>query len=80
MDPTASRNIHTTSNTGVRLAMKQSPVCSSLVEPEELGTRIVLSGSCIDHFGIQYDLGVGVISNMIVITGILTSAHHVVYP
>jgi selenium metabolism protein YedF len=67
-------------NSGVRLAMKQSPVCGALSELMELGTRIVLSGACIDHFGIQYDIGVGVISNMLVITGILTSAGHVVHP
>lgn len=67
-------------NTGVRLAMKQSPVCSSLSELEEMGTRIILSGTCIDHFGIQYEIGVGIICNMLVITEILASAGHVVYP
>jgi len=67
-------------NSGVRLAMKQSPVCASLSELEELGTRIMLCGTCIDHFGIQYDLGVGMISNMVSITGTLASAGHVIYP
>jgi len=67
-------------NGGVKLAMKQSPVCHSLTELEELGTRIMLCGTCIDHYGIQMDIGVGMISNMIVITETLASAGHVVAP
>ncbi len=67
-------------NGGVKLAMKQSPVCGSLSELEELGTRIMLCGTCIDHFGLQYEIGVGMISNMVVITETLATAKHVVYP
>lgn len=67
-------------NGGVKLAMKSSPVCSSLVELEELGTRILLCGTCIDHYGIQFDIGVGMISNMVVITETLAAAGHVVSP
>jgi selenium metabolism protein YedF len=67
-------------NAGVKLAMKSSPACSSLAELEELGTRIVLCGTCVDHYGIQLDLGVGMISNMVVLTEILASAGHVVTP
>jgi len=67
-------------NGGVKLAMKQSPVCSSLSELEELGIRVMLCGTCIDHYGLQFDIGVGMISNMVVITETLASAGHVVYP
>lgn len=67
-------------NGGVKLAMKQSQVSRSLSELEELGTRIMLCGTCVDHYGIQYDIGVGMISNMVVITETLASAGHVVYP
>ena len=67
-------------NGGVKLAMKQSQACSSLSELEELGTRIMLCGYCIDHYGLQYDIGVGMISNMVVITETLTNAGHVIYP
>ena len=52
-------------NGGVKLAMKASPVCSSLSELEELGCRIMLCGTCIDHYGLQYEIGVGMISNMV---------------
>jgi len=67
-------------NGGVKLAMKGSSSCSSLSELEELGTRIMLCGTCIDHYGLQYDIGVGMISNMVVITETLASAGHVIYP
>lgn len=67
-------------NGGVKLAMKQSAVCNSLTELEELGTRIMLCGTCIDHYGMQMDIGVGMISNMVVITETLALAGHVVNP
>ena len=67
-------------NGGVKLAMKESPVCNSLTELEELGTRIMLCGTCIDHYGLQFDIGVGMISNMVVITETLAAAGHVVNP
>jgi len=67
-------------NGGVKLARKQSPVCAALTELEELGTRIMLCGTCIDYYGLQTDIGVGMISNMVVITETLASAGHVVYP
>lgn len=67
-------------NGGVKLAMKESPVCNSLTELEELGIRIMLCGTCIDHYGLQFDIGVGMISNMVVITETLAEAGHVVTP
>jgi len=67
-------------NGGVKLAMKESPVCNSLTELEELGIRIMLCGTCIDHYGLQFDIGVGMISNMVVITETLAEAGHVLTP
>ncbi|MCP4311714.1 MAG: sulfurtransferase-like selenium metabolism protein YedF [Bacteroidetes bacterium] len=67
-------------NAGVKLAMKESPVCSSLSELEELGCRIMLCGTCIDHYGLQYEIGVGMISNMVCITEILVQTGHVITP
>lgn len=67
-------------NGGVKLAMKQSPVSNSLAELEELGIRVMLCGTCIDHYGIQMDIGVGMISNMIVITETLAAAGHILTP
>ena len=67
-------------NSGVKLAMKESPVCSSLSELEELGCRIMLCGTCIDHYGLQYEIGVGMISNMVSITEIMAQTGHVLIP
>ncbi len=67
-------------NSGVKLAMKESPVCSSLSDLEELGCRIMLCGTCIEHYGLQYEIGVGMISNMVSITEILAQTGHVVIP
>ena len=67
-------------NAGVKLAMKESQVCSSLSELEELGCRIMLCGTCIDHYGLQYEIGVGMISNIVTITETLASTGHVIYP
>jgi selenium metabolism protein YedF len=67
-------------NSGVKLAMKESSVCSSLGELEELGCRIMLCGTCIDHYGLQYEIGVGMISNMVTITETLIQTGHVLTP
>ncbi|PID92143.1 MAG: sulfurtransferase-like selenium metabolism protein YedF [Bacteroidetes bacterium] len=67
-------------NSAVKLATKQASTCSSLSELEEAGIRIVLCGSCIDHYGIQYDLGVGMISTMLNITEILSQTGHIIQP
>ena len=67
-------------NGGVKLALKSSPLCSSLSELEELGTRVMLCGTCVDHYGIQMDIGVGMISNMVSLTETLAMAGHVVTP
>jgi selenium metabolism protein YedF len=67
-------------NSGVNLATRQSSVCGSLTELEELGTRIMLCGTCVDHYDVQYDIAVGMISNMVSLTEVLASAGHVVYP
>jgi len=67
-------------NRGVRLAMKGTQTCTSLNELEELGCRIMLCGTCVEYYGIQYDIGVGMISNMVNITETLASTGHVVTP
>jgi selenium metabolism protein YedF len=67
-------------NSGVKLAMKGKTTCQSLSELEVLGCRIMICDTCIDHYGLQYDIGVGVISNMVTITETLVATGHVVNP
>ena len=67
-------------NEGVKLTKKDSPVIETLMELEKGGTRIIVCGTCIDFYGIQQDIGAGMISNMVVITETLVNAGHVIYP
>jgi selenium metabolism protein YedF len=67
-------------NAGVKLALKGTSTCVSLSELEDRGCRVMLCGTCIDHYGVQYDIGVGMISNMVTITETLVSTGHVVCP
>lgn len=67
-------------NSGVKLAIKGTPTCMSLNELEELGCRIMLCGTCIDYYAIQYEIGVGMISDMVTITETMRATGHVVNP
>ncbi|MCF4150308.1 sulfurtransferase-like selenium metabolism protein YedF [Dethiosulfovibrio sp. F2B] len=51
-------------NEGVRLALKDSSTCESIIELEKKGCRILVCGTCVNHFGIADQVGVGEISNM----------------
>lgn len=67
-------------NGGVKLAMKGTATCQSLNDLEEIGCRVMLCGTCVDHYGIQFEIGVGMISNMVTITETLAATGHVVSP
>jgi selenium metabolism protein YedF len=67
-------------NEGVKLTKKDSPVIETLMDLEKAGTRVIVCGTCIDFYGIQNDIGAGMISNMVVITETLVNAGHVIYP
>lgn len=61
-------------NEGVKLALKDSSTCESLVELEKKGCRILVCGTCVNHFAIADQVGVGEISNMFDITESLLKA------
>lgn len=67
-------------NSGVSLVKKDSPVLEALRELEKSGIRVMVCGTCIEHFGIQKEVGVGMISNMVSITEVLVNAGNVIYP
>ena len=67
-------------NEGVKLTTKDSPVLETLLELEKAGTRIIVCGTCIDFYELQKETGVGMISNMVVITEKLKNTGHVIYP
>lgn len=67
-------------NTGVKLAMKNSPVIESLIEIEKKGVEILLCGTCVDYYKSRKKIGVGVISDMYTITSKLSKAGNIIKP
>ena len=61
-------------NAGVKLALPESSTFDTLREIEARGTKILVCGTCTNHFGITDKIKVGVISNMFEIAGSLMSA------
>ncbi|SMG11582.1 sulfurtransferase-like selenium metabolism protein YedF [Dethiosulfovibrio salsuginis] len=61
-------------NEGVKLALKDSSTCESLLELDKKGCRILVCGTCVNHFGVSDQVGVGEISNMFDITEALLKA------
>lgn len=55
-------------NEGVMLALKESSTCDHLIKMQERGCRILVCGTCVNHFGVTDRVGVGEISNMFDIT------------
>ncbi len=66
-------------NSGVKLAVKDSPVVDDLLLLEEKGTDILVCGTCTNFFKIE-ELGAGHISNMYDIAGAMTGAGRLVSP
>lgn len=65
-------------NSGVRLATQGSPVLEDLSSLERAGTRILLCGTCLGHFGLKESVAVGEISNMYAITETMLGAAKVI--
>ena len=61
-------------NTGVRLATEGSDALDDLKSLSEHGSAILSCGMCLNYYGLTDSLCVGKVSNMLEITGILTSA------
>lgn len=49
---------------GVKLAVEGSPIIEQLKRLESQGTRIVLCGTCLTHFGLRDRVQVGIIGGM----------------
>jgi selenium metabolism protein YedF len=67
-------------NTGVKLAMKNSPLLGSLIEIEKKGVEILFCGTCVDYYKSRKKIGVGVISDMYTITTKLSKAGNIIKP
>ncbi len=67
-------------NTGIFLALKESPVLESLKRLEKDGTKILVCGTCLDYYQKKDELAAGIISNMYDILDELSRAGKVLYP
>lgn len=67
-------------NSGIDLALKNSPVLASLRDLDACGVNILVCGTCLQHFNQKENLAVGVISNMYDIMECQARARHVVTP
>ncbi|MFO8002328.1 MAG: sulfurtransferase-like selenium metabolism protein YedF, partial [Marinilabilia sp.] len=66
-------------NSGVKLTLKGTDTAGALGELEDRGVSIIVCGTCTDYYQIKGEVGVGRISNMHHIAGILAGAGHVIY-
>jgi selenium metabolism protein YedF len=67
-------------NSGIFLALKDSPVLDSLIRLEKGGAKILVCGTCLDYYKKKEQLGVGIVSNMYDILNVLSNAAKVLYP
>lgn len=67
-------------NSGIFLALKESPVLESLSRLQQEGTTILVCGTCLDYFGKKEELAAGIVSNMYDILEIMSRAGKVLYP
>ena len=64
-------------NEGVRLALPESSACDHIRDLEKAGAKVLVCGTCTNHFGITDKIGVGTVSNMFEILEMLTGADKV---
>ena len=67
-------------NGGAKLTVAGSPVLPQLRQLEELGAKVWVCGTCLTHFGIQEQLAVGSVSNMVAILETLSGAGRILQP
>ncbi len=65
-------------NSGIFHSLKDSPVLESLKKLENLGTEILVCGTCLDYYNKKDQLAAGHVSNMYDILEILTTARKVI--
>ena len=67
-------------NSGVKMALDDSPVLDHIRELTGRGTSIYLCTTCISHFGLRDRLPVGSFSDMYQIMNVLKDADHIIRP
>lgn len=67
-------------NSGVKLAVRSSPVIDILCDLEKMGVEIHLCATCVNHYGLADETGTGILSNMFSIAESMASAGSVIKP
>lgn len=67
-------------NSGIYLAIKDSPVLDALIKLQQAGVEILSCGTCLDFYHKKEELAVGRISNMYDILEKLSQTGNVLYP
>jgi selenium metabolism protein YedF len=67
-------------NTGVKLALQESEVLDDLKDLSAAGVEMLVCGTCLNYFEAKEKLGVGIISNMYDIAGIMSRAGRLLVP
>jgi selenium metabolism protein YedF len=67
-------------NAGAKLTVRDSDIIEDLRQLQEKGVEILVCGTCANYFGIHDRIGVGKISNMYDIAGIMAGARQVIRP
>ena len=67
-------------NNGVKLAVKTSPVIEHLIDLEKMGVELILCATCVNHYSLSNELGVGLVSNIYVIAEAMTTAGNIIKP
>ncbi|MGM0402063.1 MAG: sulfurtransferase-like selenium metabolism protein YedF [Chloroflexota bacterium] len=65
-------------NSGVKLVTEDSPILEDLRALEEEGLEILACGTCLDYYGLEEEVAVGVISNMYTIAETILGAGKVI--
>lgn len=64
-------------NEGVKLSAKGTPTAEALEEYVDKGGRVLVCGTCLKHFGLMDQIGVGTVSNMFEIVSTLLKSNTV---
>lgn len=67
-------------NTGVKLAVLDSPVLDDLKQLSESGVDVLVCGTCLNFFGLSDKLAVGSVTNMYEIATSMAAANRILAP
>jgi selenium metabolism protein YedF len=67
-------------NSGVKMAINDSPVIGTLKDLEKMGVELMLCGTCVNHYSLADAVGVGTIGNMFTIAAIMASSGKILKP